>query len=125
MIMSLHHLSQYQSFDFERFAQGKVFLCTGCSPWIEHNTKRKLGTRVEVVIIKDNTQYNTAPDDTTNNLFEKLVFKVAKELNVPSQVHVIPIGATATVYGEYRNMLSIKCEDIRLANNQQPQNAKN
>lgn len=33
-------------------------------------------------------------------------------MNIPIESKVVPKNAVATIYGEYRNQLSVKCDDI-------------
>lgn len=112
--MALKKLSQFLRFDFEAFAKGKVFQVTGCSKWVDYDTKAYMGTKVDVGIIKDVTQYQLKDGEIVSNRFEKLTFKVPKDINVPVDAYVMPVNAVATVYGEYRNQLSIKADDIRI-----------
>jgi len=49
-------LSQFQQFDFERFAKDKGFMVVGCSPWKEHGSNEVIGTKVDTVIYADNTE---------------------------------------------------------------------
>ena len=50
-------LSQFSGFDDEAFSKGKLYLCTGQSEWKDYNTGEHLGTKVEVVIYRDDTAY--------------------------------------------------------------------
>lgn len=111
----MKYLSQFVKFDWSAFAQGKQFLVTGCSQWVDRNSDELLGTRVEVAIVKDSTHYQHREGESGSNLFEKLIFKVSKEISVPENSLVIPAGEIlCTVYGEYRNQLSVKVEDIKV-----------
>ena len=65
-------LSQFQEFDFERFAKDKGFMVVGCSPWKEQETNAVLGTKVDTVIYADKTEYKRTEGDTSTNKFEKL-----------------------------------------------------
>lgn len=109
-------LSQFQEFDFERFAKDKGFMVVGCSPWKEQETNAVLGTKVDTVIYADNTEYKRTEGDTSTNKFEKLSFKVAKAgLNIPVDSIVKPVNPVATIWGEFRNQLSVKCTDMQVA----------
>ena len=109
-------LSQFQTFDFERFAKDKRFMVVGCSPWKEHGSDQIIGTKVDTVIFADHTEYKRNDGDTSTNQFEKLSFKVAKVgLDVPNESVVQPINPVATIWGEYRNQLSVKCTDLQVA----------
>lgn len=50
----------------------------------------------------------------SNNLYEKIVVKVPKELNLPLNSTVKLIEPVANVYGDYRNQLSIVAEDLEV-----------
>ena len=108
-------LNQFVAFDWDRFADGKVFVVTNVSEYTDFETKNHLGTKVEAVIAVDRTPYSFKDGKHFSNLYEKVTFKVAKDVNVPLEAKVQPKGVTATIYGEYRNMLSVKCQDIAVA----------
>ncbi|MFR3348547.1 MAG: hypothetical protein ACLTSC_04235 [Mediterraneibacter faecis] len=82
--------------------------------WIDYKTKNQLGTKIEVVIITDKTDYGCEDGEEVSNIYEKLVFKVAKEIDVPMGAEVKPVSPICTVYGEFRNQLSIVCNDIEI-----------
>lgn len=111
-------LNQFNKFDWDSFSTGKKFVVTQVGDYIDYNTKEKLGTKVDVVIFSDNTPYVYKDGNIFTNRFEKLSFKCSKDLNIPLESIVIPKGVVATVYGEYRNQLSIKCENVEIV---QPQ----
>lgn len=108
----MKQLNQFNIFDWNAFADGKRFLVTSCRPWVDFETKETLGTQVEVVIYKDDTHYNQKDGEIVTNLFEKLSFKVSKDLDIPIKAFVEPVNVSAKIYGEYRNQLSVKCDDI-------------
>lgn len=107
-------LGQFSVFDWNGFAQGKTFMAVGCKPYEEYETKAHLGTKVECVISSDKTPYKFKDGEVFSNRFEKIVFKVSKDVDIPLDAKVIPKGVTAKVYGEYRNQLSIICDDIEI-----------
>ena len=43
-------LGSFVSFNWADFAAGKTFQVVGCAPWVDFETKAKLGSKVEVVI---------------------------------------------------------------------------
>jgi hypothetical protein len=112
-------LIQFQSFEWGAFTKGKLFLVTGTSEWRDFNTKEHLGTIVEVVIYKDETQYAQKEGEHVTNRFEKLKFKIRKDVDVPINCFVQPVGVTATIYGDYRNQLSVKADDIKVIQTKQ------
>ena len=110
----MRYLGQFVTFDWNRFAEGKTFMVTGVSEWQDYDTKAHLGMKIECVIVTDNTKYDQKNGENHSNRFEKITFKINKDLNVPMDAKVVPRGVTASVYGEYRNMLSVKCTDINI-----------
>lgn len=112
--MGLKKLNQFLKFDFEEFSKGKVFQVTGTSEWVDYATKAHAGTKIEVLIIKDNTQYKQKEGEHVTNAYEKLTFKVRKDANVSVGTFVMPVNAAGTVYGDYRNQLSVTADDIRV-----------
>ena len=69
---------------------------------------------MEVVIIGDKHNYNTANGEQISNIYEKLTVKVPKDIDVPMNSHVRLLNVYATVYGQYRNQLSIVADDIEV-----------
>ena len=111
-------LGSFVSFNWADFAAGKTFQAVGCAPWVDFETKATLGSKVEVVITKDDTAYPKKDGKVISNIFERLQFKVAKDVTIPVGAVVEPVGAVATVYGDYRNKLSIKVDDVRIVGGQ-------
>lgn len=109
-------LNQFLEFNVEKFFEGKVFVTTGISEWRDFDTNQKKGTKVETVIAKDETRYDLKEGEIVSNMYEKLVFKVPKEVKIPMNAQVEPRGVKATVYGEYRNQLSCTAEDVAVVN---------
>ena len=109
----MKNLGQYNIFDFESFSKGKAFEVVNCSPWVERATSKLLGTVVEVVIIKDETNYGEGKGKGLNK-YEKLKFKTTNSVSITSGKIVTPINPVAKIYGEYRNQLSVTCDDIKV-----------
>lgn len=109
-------LGQFTIFDFSKFSDGKLFQVTGVKPWTDgQNRELVLGTSVEVAITKDETEYVCKPGETVTNLFEKFSIKTPQTA-VAVQVGdlVEPVNPVATVYGDYRDKLSVKAEGIQI-----------
>lgn len=108
-------LHQFESFDFARFCQGKRFVVTASKEWTDRNNNNQhLGTVVTVAIAEDKTLYAPGKDGKAiSNLYEKMNWKVARDVNFPIGTQVIPVDGDATVYGEYRNQLSVRVSDIK------------
>lgn len=107
-------LNQFQVFDWDKFSEGKKYITTGVSEWLDYNTKAHLGTKIEVIIIEDKTKYAFNEGNEFTNRFEKLTFKLNKDVKIPLNTQVVPRDVTATIYGNYRNELSVKCCDISI-----------
>lgn len=116
-------LNAYICFAWAKFAEGKKFVVVNCSSWKDYATEQHLGTKVEVVISEDQTKYASKNGEPITNLYEKLTFKVSKDIKLPAQAIVEPINVTATVYGQYRNQLSVKCDDVKVLSQPQRTNA--
>ncbi len=107
-------LRQFIHFDFEGFSEGKTYVVTGISPWNDFETKEHLGTKVEVVIAQDKTPYVLKEGENVSNLYEKLVFKVAKDgVALTPGTPVVPVGVVAKVWGDYSNKLAVECKDVK------------
>jgi len=113
----MKNLNSFSRFDLVAFLSGKELTVVGCSPWIDFATGTTLGTKVEVAITRDDTEYPPAKDGTpaSTNLYEKLAIKVSKAVAVPIGSIIIIVNGIASIYGEYRNQLSIRAEDIKIA----------
>lgn len=112
--MALKKLRYFEYFDSELFFEGKRFKAIGKQDWIDYKTKKTIGTKVEVVIASDKTDYGCENGEIISNIYEKLVWKVPKEVDVPMDVEVKPVNAVCTIFGDYRNQLSIVCDDIEI-----------
>lgn len=108
-------LNQFTRFDFGAFSAGKRFLLIGQKPWADYNSGEVLGTKFELVITQDKTDYDTQPDgEAITNLYEKFTVKVPKNLTLPNNVEVALVNPTATVYGEFRNNLSVVADGLKV-----------
>lgn len=113
--MSLKKLSMFQYFDIESFLAKKKLMTVGVQEWKNYETQNILGTKVEVVIVADETDYGSSDGNVVNNLYEKLSVKIPAKLNnVPMNTEVRLINPEAVVYGEYRNALSITADNIEI-----------
>ncbi|HIV42590.1 MAG TPA: hypothetical protein H9904_11550, partial [Candidatus Mediterraneibacter guildfordensis] len=92
----------------------KICQVVGVSEWVDYDTKKHIGTKIEVVIVEDKTRYTYKDGEVVSNRFEKLVYKVKKDVKVPIDARVEPVNPVATVYGDFRNQLSIVADDIRI-----------
>lgn len=105
-------LSRFTFFDFEAFIKDKTLRTNAQQVWKDFNLGIELGTKIECVIIEDNTDYGESEE--VNNRFEKFWVKVPKKITVPMNVEVRLKNVEATIYGEYKNMLSCTASDIEI-----------
>lgn len=105
-------LNQFLVFNWDAFSEGKTFVVTGISEYQDFETKKHLGTKVECIIALDKTPYSFKDGKEFTNRFEKITFKVLKNITIPIESRVMPKDVVATIYGDYRNLLSVKCGDI-------------
>ncbi|MDF2872034.1 MAG: hypothetical protein K0R05_3609 [Anaerocolumna sp.] len=112
--MGLKKLSMFEKFDFVAFSKDKRFASTGFSDWNDYETKVHKGVKIEAVILEDKSDYHCKPDEEVNNLYEKIVIKVPKDIKVPVGVEIRPVNVQASVYGEFRNLLSVVAQDIEI-----------
>ena len=119
--MGIKNIRQFEEFNIEDFLTQQRLLVTGVRAWNEYGTDKHIGTAVEVTIINDNTVYLDNDGNKLEgitNRFEKLTFKVAKDVDIALDAIVTPVHAVAKVYAQkgsnVRNQLSIKCDDIKV-----------
>lgn len=111
----MKYLSQFLMFCWEIFACGKIFTVTGIRPWTDYQSKQPLGWIVDVAITTDKTSYKHKDGETGSNLFEKISFKCTQQPTVGISDEVVPVNPVCTIWGEYRNNLSVKCDAVVLA----------
>lgn len=112
--MSLKKLSQFEKFDAEGFFANLNLGAVGQSEWKDFETGTHKGTKVEIVVIGDKNHYNTVNGEQVSNIYEKLTVKIPKDIDVPMNSQVRLVNVYATVYGQYRNQLSITADDIEV-----------
>lgn len=112
--ITMKYLNQFLKFSADPFFKGKTLTVTGIREWVDYTSKAKMGWCVDVVITADATPYRTKTGETGSNLYEKLTLKMASMPSVAVGDNVEPIDPECTIYGEYRNMLSVKCSGVRV-----------
>ncbi len=113
-VYRMKKLNMFLQFDWDGFAKDKSFQVTDLKPLRdrEHN-ETILGTVVELVILKDETDYQAKPGEVVSNLYEKFRVKVPQiSIDVRVGDFVELVNPVATVFGDYRNQLSVKADDI-------------
>lgn len=105
-------LKQFMEFRLDDFLKEKKLVVIGCRKWLDSNGKDVLGTKVDTVILVDNTDYMRKDGTQISNRFEKLTLKVRKDIEFPIDSVVKPVDGRASVYGDYQNQLAITCKDV-------------
>ena len=115
----MKNLAQFAPFKCEEFLEKKLLAVTNCTVNIDFDSKKPIGSKIEVVITKDDTEYDAnSKGEISTNLFEKLVIKVPKmNLVIPNMTYVKLLNPKATIYGEFRNQLSITADDVVVLKN--------
>lgn len=113
--MAFKKINQFLRFDTDSFLADKKLMLVGFKEWRDYTDDRLLGSKLEIVIVEDKTDYGTTDGNTVNNLYEKLSVKIPAKLNnVPMNAIIRLINPKAVVYGEFRNQLSITAESIEI-----------
>lgn len=118
--MALKKLSSLLNFNNQEFFENKTFLLFAIEDWEEFKSKRVLGAKYKVVIFEDNTNYGG--DMSVSNAGESLTVKVEGVKAVAYDGHarkVRLINPQATIYGEFRNELSVKADGVEYVDNEE------
>lgn len=119
-------LTQFLTFD-KRFYEGKAFVVVDTKTYSEYSadgtaTDNKLGTKIDALVIQDDTKYPKQEDKGINK-YQKLSFKLPNVFSVNvKQDDLFTIDTNeiikASVYGNYRNELSttIRPSAIKVVN---------
>jgi Ni,Fe-hydrogenase maturation factor len=108
-------LNAFSRFDAEAFFADKKLQLLTVNEWTDYDTHAHMGLKADVVIIVDHTEYPTKPGEQVTNKFEKLTVKVKKDvLSVQPNDIVRLVNPVCTIYGDYRNQLSITADDLEL-----------
>lgn len=112
----MKNLNPFVRFALNEFLEGKDLTVVTCGPWLDFGTGAVKGTKVEVAITRDDTPYPPTKDGSpaATNLYEKIAIKVAKDITIPVGSIVTIINGTGNVYGDFRNQLSIRAEDVKV-----------
>lgn len=111
----MKNLTKFLHFDLPAFLNGKVLTVTSCRPWNDRETGAHKGTVVDVAITRDDTAYPPAKDGVAvTNLYEKFPARISKDLAIPIGATIEIINGIGTVYGDFRNQLSVQAEDVKI-----------
>lgn len=121
--MGLKKLNRFQTFDAKKFFEGKDFMLSKVEEWQEGEDLdhlKTVGTKVTGVIFRDNTDYGKAGQGINSG--ESLVFKVSQPVAAFAgwkpfnTVFKATTFTKVSVYGDYRNQLSVKVPSLAAIN---------
>mgnify|MGYP006928980325 CR=1 FL=1 len=108
--MSLKKLSAFKQFDNQSFFEPKALMAMSEEQWVDFESGKKLGTKLNVVIWQDQSDYG---DPTITNVGQTLSVKIAGREPHNIAPHLVRlINPEATIYGEYQNQLSVRADDV-------------
>lgn len=113
--MALKMLSAF--FDVLKFLAGKRLIVVSTKPWKDYETGRVCGTKIELAIVEDNTNYPPKANGETVsgvNCYEKLVVKIPKNVTVEKGTEVTLVNPSGKPYGTYMENLSLTADDIQV-----------
>lgn len=105
-------LSQFLFFDWDSFSEGKRYMGVGRKDWKDYESGELLGSKIDAVIVQDKTKYELAEGEIVSNLYERFTIKVPRVIDIPMNVEIQLKNVEATVYGDFRNQLSVIAEDV-------------
>ena len=100
----MRFLNQFLKFAADQFFMNKVLTVTGLREWLDHSTKAKLGWIVDAVITVDDTP------SSAKTVWLPIIF--TRSWRSRWSDCVMPVNPVCTVYGDYRNQLSVRCDDV-------------
>lgn len=107
---TMKHLRNYMKFDVVSFFADKTLEVISKGPLTEYGSGAVIGTKVVLAITYDGTEYPPSKDGSVaSNRYEKFNVKILFPDTVDVQIGdvVTLVDATATVFGEYNNSLSV------------------
>lgn len=119
----MKRLNDFMEFRLADFIRDKTLRVTGIKPWYEDKERTKqVGDSLEVACARDNTLHTNAKTGEQLrgiNLYEKFTVKVPPEhSSVKIGDYIEIIDGKGTIYGDYRNNLSVRAKVIRVINPQ-------
>lgn len=68
-------LGQFRRFDWDGFSRDKIFQVVAIADWKDRETGKRLGKKIDVVIVRDGTAYEFRNGEQFTNRLARLTFK--------------------------------------------------
>lgn len=106
----------FDKFPFNEFVKEKKLEVAELRPWIDYDTKQRLGTLVKVSIAEDKSEYPpSSTGEIRTNYREVFTVKVHKENVAVKRGDLVRfVRVDAKIIGDYRNELKVEAEDVVL-----------
>jgi len=103
-------LGLFQHFEADKFLKDKTLLALAVEPFV-NDDKIQIGYKVTVVVYDDSTDYGNSDVTNAGDSYKvKIQNMQMNQFELPVMVKLVkPIG---TVYGDYREKLSLSAENI-------------
>lgn len=114
----MRQLHQFNIFDTENFFKDKDIRVVGHEAWVEYKDGKRgkdLGIKYKCVVALDHTKYEGENVQPNLNGGEAFNIKVPQQVIAYKPLSRIKlINASASVYGEFSNQLSVTAEGIEV-----------
>lgn len=110
----MKYLNQFLKFNCSGFFMNKKLLVVGIDEWLDFESKKHMGVKIQVVIIEDSTVYKHKDGESGSNVYEKIYIKVPKDVDIPTNSYIELVDATGNIYGDFRNQLSVTASDVKI-----------
>lgn len=105
-------LNLFNRMMMDEFLEGKVLMAMRSEEAVDFNTKDIIGAKYTILIWQDHSPYYEE-DDISNageTFFVKVIGAKPKAITQPTLVELI--DPSGSIYGEFRNQLSVKAKDV-------------
>ena len=103
-------LGLFQHFEADKFLKDKTLLALAVEPFV-NDDKIQIGYKVTVVVYDDSTDYGDADVTNAGDSYKvKIQNMQMNQFELPEMVKLVK--PTGTVYGDYREKLSLSAENI-------------
>lgn len=122
----MKRLNKFSEFNMTKFLEEKDLVFIGGEEYSNFDTKEFEGMKYQILIKKDDSLYAIKADGGEIrgvNAREMLTVKIKGQKELHNFEMFTPVrltNATASIYGEHQNNLSVFCEEIQLVSENNP-----